>query len=222
MANAGFGKMTDWFGMESAALKLVASDSGDTRSIVYASQVGKIAGVSDCGSEASGILRNPSCTYEVVANTTISATLGAAWAAASGVSGYMLTNVTIRTPFAAFPQVTFTAVANEGENAINQFAISVPILGRARPQNLLGAISGGGDLQDFTLTASCDPVVLFEGLMPCASDVTHGKLTASGTTAAYADEAAPTSENGFTFTAIPAIGGGVDYKTFTFNAEKGI
>ena len=75
MANAGFGKMTDWFGMESAALKLVASDSGDTRSIVYASQVGKIAGVSDCGIEASGILRNPSCTYEVVANTTITATL---------------------------------------------------------------------------------------------------------------------------------------------------
>ena len=159
MANAGFGKMMDWFGMESAALKLVASDSG----------------VSDCGSEESGILRNPSCTYEVVANTTISATLGAAWAAASGVSGYMLTNVTIRTPFAAFPQVTFSAVANEGVAAINQFAFSVPILGRARPQNLLGAIIGGGDLQDFTLTASCDPVVLFEGLMPCASDVTQAE-----------------------------------------------
>ena len=58
--------------------------------------------------------------------------------------------------------------------------------------------------------------------MPCASDVTHGKLTASGTTSAYSDENAPTAANGFTFTAIPAIGGGVDYKTFTFIAEKGI
>ena len=29
-------------------------------------------------------------------------------------------------------------------------------------------------------------------------------------------------KDGMVLTAIPVIGGGVDYKTFTFNAEKGI
>lgn len=222
MANAGFGALTDWFGMETAALRLISSSSGERRSIVYASQTGRIMNEAYAGIECGGILRNPSCTYEVIANTTIAATLGDSWVGSSGVSGYMLTSVSIVTAIGQFPRVTFTAVANEGADAINQYAIAVPVVARARPQNLLSAISGGGDLQNFTLTATSDPVVVFEDLMPCASDVTHGKLVASGTTAAYANESAPTAASNFRLSDSPVVGGSLEYKTYTFSAEKGI
>lgn len=243
-ANATFvaswiGGVVDYFGLASDALIPIASTTGDTRHRVAVSHGGKYeSGVNEVG----GIWRNPSVTYVVKANTTVSVQLGKAWAATfegagskrkMTVSGYMTTTVEIVTEVGKFPTVTVSAVANEGANAINNFTenknkfnVSVPVVARSKAQNLLNAISGGGHLQSCRLVAACDPVVCEENLMPCASDIVNGRYELSAETLAPNGEDAPTmaaasgTNGGFTLIADPRQGRDCDFMRYTIEARK--
>lgn len=224
-----FGYVQDFFGFSNVASMMgkiipVSSDTGDDKQRICVSHTGRYnSGVN----QTSGVWRNPTVVYAVVADVTFTATLGAAWAATmSGTtmthSGYMLTGVSIRTAANVFPTITCTACANEGANAINLFDVSVPILARAKAQALLSSVTGGGKLQHLTLTASCDPVVIDENLMPCASDVVNGKLVVEAETINIASEGAPSGANGFVSLGRPCRGGDSMYRTFSITAQKEI
>ena len=207
----------DYFGFASAALVPISSDAGDTVHRVTASHAGRYAaGVS----EAGGIWRNPTTTYAVVRNTTLAVTLGKAYKGSSGVSGYMITSVEVSTEIGRFPTVTISATANEGANAINLFPVSVPIVARSKAQNLLNAVSGGGYLQRVSLVAACDAVVCEENLMPCASDVVNGRYELAAETLAAAQQAAPTTGNGFAFLGAPKAQQDADYMRYSLTARK--
>jgi hypothetical protein len=98
--------------------------------------------------------------------------------------------------------VTVESTANEGADAINLFAVSIPIAANAHAQNLLSAIGGSGELQVCTARASCDPVVCAENNMPCASDVVRGKIDVTGDIIML-DASAPTAGTGFTLVGDP-------------------
>ena len=224
-----FGAVEDFFGLASYALVPVASTTGDTRHRVTAAHGGKYeSGVNQVG----GIWRNPSVTYVVKANTTVSVKLGQAFAAVKSGntmtrSGYMITSVEIVTEVGKFPTVTVSAVANEGENAVNNFKenkdkfnVSVPVVARSKAQNLLGAISGGGHLQRCALVATCDPVVCEENLMPCASDIVNGRYELAAETLAANLEAAPTSDGGFAIVGVPQSFQENDYIRYAVEARR--
>ena len=234
-----FSNVTDYFNLASSALVPIASTSGDTRHRVEVAHGGKYeSGVN----EISGIWRNPSVTYVVKANTTVAVKLGKAWAATftgSGtnrkmtVSGYMIVSVAIVTRVGSFPTVTVSAVANEGANAVNNFTVnadrfnvSVPVVARSKAQNLLGAISGGGNLQSCSLVATCNPVVCEEDLMPCASDIVNGRYELDAETLAANGEAAPTmaaaigSNGGFSLISDPQEENDCDYTRYMIAARK--
>ena len=230
-----FGTVVDFFGLASNALVPIASTTGDTRHRVTAAHGGKYeSGVNQVG----GIWRNPSVTYVVKANTTVSVQLGKGFAAQrSGstmtVSGFMITTVEINTEVGKFPTVTVSAVANEGANAVNNFTenknkfnVSVPVVARSKAQNLLGAISGGGHLQRCVLVATCDPVVCEENLMPCASDIVNGRYELAAETLAAENNAAPTmasasgSNGGFALIDDPKQTSESDFVRYTIQARR--
>lgn len=239
-----FGTVVDYFGLASNALVPIASDSGEEKHRVAVAHSGKYeSGVNSSG----GIWRNPSTTYAVVKDTTVAVQLGKAWAATKTagydlygnwtnimtVSGYMIAAVEIVTEVGKFPIVTVSAVANEGANAVNNFSVnankfnvSVPVVARSKAQNLLNAISGGGNLQRVVLRALCDPVVVEEQLMPCASDIVNGRYELSADTIAVNGEAAPTmaaasgTNGGFALTEDPRTGGEADFIRYSIQARR--
>jgi hypothetical protein len=233
-----FGDLTDWFGLASSTLIPISSDAGDNRQRIVTRHYGRYKYGAYQGADAtSGIWRNPTVRYMVVGDMTLSLFLGDAFAATTSgggmtITGYMIASVSIDTRSGQFPIVTVQGTANEGADAINLFTVKVPILARARAQNLLGAISGGGDLQACSLVATCDPVVLAENMMPCASDVVGGRFELNAETLAPNREAAPTmaaastSDNinygGFTLIDSPAIGEGANYRRYSVTARKEI
>ena len=234
-----FGRVVDYFGLGSETLVPFESDEGTNRPRVVTRHYGKAAGAEQTGP----VWRNPSVKYMVVGDMTLSVTLGKAFAKKTGTingpyvsngtwyfgnhsgmteTGYMITEVSIATRRGKFPVVTVSSVANEGADAINKFAVSVPISARARAQNLLGGVSGGGELQAATLRAVCDPVVLTEGPAPCASDAVNGRYELHAETLAANGEAAPTASGGFTATGEPATNAGTEYTRYRLTASKEI
>lgn len=224
-----FGGVTDYFGFGNSSLVPVASTTGDTRHRVAVSHGGKYErGVNQIG----GIWRNPSVTYVVKANTTVSIPLGKGFAAQKSgstmtVSGFMITTVEIVTEVGKFPTVTVSSVANEGANAVNnfnenknKFNVSVPVVARSKAQNLLGAISGGGYLQRCSLVAACDPVVCEENLMPCASDIVNGRYELAAETLAADNNAAPTMNGDFALIDDPKQTRESDFIRYTIEARK--
>lgn len=230
-----FGRVVDYFNLGTANLVPISSSSGDGKRRTCAANAtwsgstqnggaGRYSrGVNDIG----GVWRNPTVTYRVVGDCTIRLNLGTAFAATrSGstmtISGYMITSVRVQTAVGMFPTVTVSAVANEGANAINLFAVSIPVVARARAQNLLSAISGGGSLQTCEVQAACIPVVCAENNMPCASDVVQGRYTVRGNTYAPGNEAAPTAGTGFTSIGEPKSNGDKEYPQWEITVEKEI
>lgn len=218
-----FSNVTDWFGLASDALVPIESSSGDDAKRICCRDLGRANGASF----ADIPWRNPTVKYLVVADVVLSVTLGKAFAATKSgrnvvASGYMITSAAVSTASRAFPVVTVSAVANEGADAINKFAVSVQIMARARAQNLMGAIGGDMDsLESCTLVASCDPVVLAFGGAPCASDVVKGRIEVSAETRAVRNsQSAPTSAAPFTATGITTSGIGTGYSTHTIKAIK--
>jgi hypothetical protein len=218
--------ITDYFSLASASLVAVASTTGDTKQHVAAAHRGKYeSGVN----ATSGIWRNPSVTYQVIADMTLTVMLGKGFSGASGRSGYMITSVEIVTQIGQFPTVTVSAVANEGANAVNnytvnanKFKVSVAIKARSKAQNLMTALSGGGQLQRLTLVATCDPVVCVLGAMPCASDIVNGRYELSAETLAASGENAPTatSSGGFTIIGTPKTVRDGDFVRYEVEARK--
>ena len=234
-----FGDVVDYFGIGSATLIPFESSDGASRPHLVTRHYGKAAGASQTGPK----WLNPTVKYMVVGNMTLSITLGKAFAAKTGTiygpywngsawtfgnhtgtteTGYMVASATVETAIGEFPVVTVSATANEGADAINKFSASVPILARARAQNLLGAISGGGELHALTLAATCDPVVLQEGLEPCASDAVNGRLEVHAETLATNFGAAPTAGSGFAEIGAPVAKSGTNYTRFQIGATKEI
>ena len=227
------GGAIDYFGLASAALVPFESDDGANRPRIVTRTYGKTAGA-DQSSLTQWI--NPTVKYMVVADATLSVILGKAfpatktagydydnvWTEIMTRTGYMITSVIVDTRINTFPIVTVSAVANEGADAINTFAVSIPIIARARAQNLLGCISGGGELQALTLAALSDPVVIQERFAPCASDVVNGRFEVHGETLAIHGESAPTAAGGFTAAGYPEIRHGVGWTLFNFSATKEI
>lgn len=230
-----FGSVEDYFNLGSANLVPISSSSGEGKRRTCAAnanwsgstQNGGAGRYSSGVNDIGGVWRNPTVTYRVVGDCTISLNLGTAFAATrSGstmtISGYMITSVRVQTAVGKFPTVTVSAVANEGANAINLFAVSIPVVARARAQNLLSAISGGGNLQTCDVTAECTPVVCAENNMPCASDVVQGRYRVNGRTYAPAGEAAPTAGTGFTSVGEPKSCGDKEYPQWEITVEKEI
>ena len=156
-------------------------------------------------------------------------------------SGYMITEVQVETSGVDnFPRITVSAVANEGHirsyynnvwtratanatDAINQFNVRIPILARARAQDFMSCIVTNGTLQSCTVKAVCDPVVLFEDMMPCASDVVHGRYELTATIADYEGTAGiPSTNNGFTGIGKPLRCDATGYPIYTLTARKEI
>ena len=215
--NLQFGGVTDWFGFASNALRPISSDSGDNRQRICVSHTGRWE--PNVG-ETSGVWRNPTVTYQVVRDASINITLGKAFGGGSGISGYMITGVKVSTAIGKFPTITVTATANEGRDAINLFNLTMSLLGRARAQNLMGAVSGGGQLQSCNLQASCTPVVIAENNMPCASDVVGGRLSVDATTYAPNAESGPTAGGGFIEVGAPKQCGDKSYLAWKIKAER--
>lgn len=209
MGNAGFGRLVDYFGLESQALKLIASDNGKSRRVVRTSHTGPFD-----ADEAGNAFLNPVCTYMVVGNTTVDVTLGKAWTA-----GYFITELAVLTELGKFPLVTVSATANEGADAINMWRVQVPLLARARAQNLLSAISTSSSLHAVRLVATCDPVVLWENLAPSASDITHGKMVVDATVAS-GGVVDGTAASGWTDVGLPLVCGGTDYNSLKIRVER--
>lgn len=210
-----FGGVVDYFGLASANLVPIESESGDNKKRVCvtnatwsgATQTGGAGRYTYGVDSTSGVWRNPRVTYRVVGNMTLTLDLGKAFAAKTSgdvmtVSGYMITAAEVRTQIGEFPLVTVESTANEGADAINLFAVSIPIAANAHAQNLLSAIGGSGELQACTARASCDPVVCAENNMPCASDVVRGKIDVTGDIIML-DASAPTAGTGFTLVGDP-------------------
>ncbi len=212
-----FGGIKDFFNLQSTTLIPISSNSGDNRERICVSHVGKYERDVDA---TSGVWRNPSVTYMVVGNMTLDVRLGKAFAGSDGMSGYMITQVAVMTGLTSLPTVTVSAVANEGADAVNTFDLSVAISSRHRPQNLLGAISGGGELHSFELVALCDPVVLAENMMPCASDVVNGKIRINAEVADYDDTGAPVANNDFVMLGEPVERNHIGYKMYNVTAER--
>ena len=107
-----------------------------------------------------------------------------------------MTQVTVETGLRQFPVVTVSGVANEGGrngvDAVQTFPFVVHLLARARPQDPMGAITGGGENQSCTTTFSSSAVVLSENNQPCASDVVGVTCEVSAQTLAASMEDAPT------------------------------
>lgn len=217
-----FGGVADYFGLASASLIPISSESGEGCERVCCAHMGKY---SNGVNQKSGIWRNPSVTYAIVKDTTVAVTLGRAYGAqrvgnTMTVSGYMITSVEISTELGRFPTLRVMGTANEGANAINTFAVSVPVVARSKAQNLLNAISGGGNIQRLSLAATCDAVVVAENMMPCASDIVNGRLEVNADTITPTNQDAPTAGVGFTITDHPKSNAESDYVRYSITARK--
>ena len=230
-----YGGVIDYFNLGSSTLVPFESDPGDNRQHIVTRHYGRFKNTGTGafeGAEATSSVawRNPTVKYMVVGDMTLVVTLGKAFAATSGATGYMITSAIAETNIRRFPVVTVQGTANEGADAINLFQVSIPILARARPQNLLGAIavSGGettgGELQMCSLQALCDPVVLAENMTPCASDVVGGRYELHAETLAAGGESAPTMAGaaGFALIAAPNVDEGANYRRYRVTARKEI
>ena len=235
--------MTDFFGIATSSLVLFDSDDGVNLPRVVTRHYGRHTAeirtfasqrLERVTADQTGEVewRNPVCKYMVVGDLTLSVQLGKAFASGYNLpvgtpgrkmmTGYMITAATIETGLGRFPVVTVQGVANEGSNAINRFFVSVQLAARARAQNLLGAVQGGGELHALTLRAVCDPVVIVENMVPCASDVVGGRCELHAETMALDGEAAPscTAAGGFTSTGAPEIQSGKDFVRYSLSAER--
>lgn len=214
---ATFGEVFDWFGFsadEAYAGKLIpiSSDSGDNIKRVCVTNARWVSGEQRDGAgrysagvdAVSGVWRNPSVTYRVVEDVTFACNLGKAFAkTGTAISGYMINDVAVDTQIGEFPTVKVEAVANEGADAINLFAVSIPIVAAAHAENLNSALGGDAILQRSTLRAHADPVVCAENNFPCASDVVRGRYTFTATVIAQDSADVPSAAGGFTLVGSP-------------------
>lgn len=223
----GFGDVEDFFGLSTPALVPFDSESGEERPRVVTREYGRAA--ADAMSAVRW--RNPTVRYMVVGDISFAFVLGRGFPALySGntkvATGYMMTSVTVETGLRQFPVVTVNGVANEGGkkgvDAVQTYPFSVTLVARARPQDPMGAITGGGNLQTCTTTFSCNPVVLAENQQPCASDVVNVTCEVSAQTHAVGMEDAPavTPGSGFAEAVKSDVRAGTDRWRYSITARR--
>ncbi len=225
-----WGEVTDYFGLSTgnnAKVMCISSDDGGSLSANETSHTGALAlqaGDSAVGAyQAGGKLLNPRCTYRIKSAGSIGFTLGNKYGnASSGVSGYFLTSATYSTGADQEPTLTLQGTANEGANAINTYAVSLNVDPDHIAQDPKSAINGGGELVECTTTFTCDPVVVYEGDMPCASDVVHGRKRVEARTCAYKGENAPTAKTGYVSKGVQTATEDVDFTVYAITAEGGL
>lgn len=196
-----FSKVTDFFGYQSNALRLISSRAG------YERKVQETAGICVINArDLSGDFLNPVCQYVVAANLSLSFTLGRAYTH-NGL-GFMLTSVSVHSAVCSFPVVTLTGTANEGANAIKTHAVTVNIWARSKAQDVAGAFGYSGcHLNECEATWSAEPVVIVQpvnvnGVLvakPVASDIQHGRVEVTAKTVL----GAPTVANGWDLIVTP-------------------
>lgn len=81
-------------------------------------------------------------------------------------------------------------------------------------------LTGKGELQSLSLTASADPVVLVEAGIPCASDICHGRIEIQAKVASYNNEPAPAAGSGFTSLGVPVQDMGRYYRSYRIKLIK--
>lgn len=224
------GKLTDWFGLETSngPLMLVASNSGAKRTVIETSHTGALAiqtGNSSAGAfERGGILLNPTCTYRIRKSGSVLIRLGCSWKRlVASESGYMLVSAEYATAADGEPVLVVRGAANEGAPAINSWSAYLHVNPDHIAQDPMGAVSGGGELTECKTLITCDPVVLMDNGMPCASDIVHGKVVVTATTNAYLGENAPTASSPFFETnGVPPDESDVDFTTYAFTAERSL
>ncbi len=224
-----WGGVTDWFGLAGAngCLMCVSSDDGGGVNTVETSHTGALdlkANDSAVGAFAGGgKLLNPTCRYRVRKNGNVTVTLGAvALKATSSQSGVMITSIEYTTGADQEPTITVTGTANEGSPAVNTKAVTIAVKPDHIAQAPLGGVSGGGELVACVTRATCEPVVLYDGLMPVSSDTVHHKVQVSATTAAYLGEGAPVPSTGFVSKGVAVAKEDTDFTTYSLTAERSI
>jgi len=228
----------DFFGAStsySSILMIVSSQTRDTRmvyegtgSITYNNE--EYAGRLDISENEnsdrasfwrSGKLRNPVCAYKIKGSGQLTFRLGMAWNSEFGK--FFLTKITFTSGADKEPMLMLEGTANEGVNAINQWNVSFNVSPHHVAQDPFSAISGGGELTECSFVASAEPVVLYEVGVPCASDITHGKITVSATTESYFGEGEPSAAGDFVETnGNPLSITDIDYRTYKIVAEKSL
>lgn len=218
-------KIFDYFGFASSALIPIASESGDQKHRVAASNGGRY---STDVSQAGCIWRNPSVTYLVVQDVTVSLKLGKAFTAVRTDnvitrSGYMITAAILSTETRRFPTLTVSAVANEGADAINLFDVQIPVVARAHAQNLCGAFDASSRIIKSTVSALCDPIVVERQLIPCASDAVNGRIEASAEVLVLDGESEPSVVGtGFSLSGVRPMRHDGGFMHYTIGAIKEI
>jgi len=211
-----FGQITDYFGVTShatnaARLMLVAADSGKER---------RVTNLWNGAYHQGEKIVHPVCTFRIKAAGSVTFTLGKAWNNANGK--YMLTDVEYRTGSDMEPVLVLKGCANEGADAINQYAVTFNVSPDHVAQDPYSAVVFSGDLTECNTTATCDPVVPYENNQPCASDVVHGKIRVTATAAAYDGEAEPYASGTFLTANVPKAERDVDFTTYAFMAERSL
>ena len=204
-----FGQLTDYFGADGTTLMIVASDSGTSR---------RVTNLWNGATEQGGELANPVCTYRIKSAGRVTLMLGKAWNDANGK--YFLTEAEFSSGADKQPLLVLRGQANEGSDAINTYTFNLDVSPDHVAQDPLGAVNGGGELTDCTTVATCDPVVPYEDNKPCASDVVHGRIHVTATTNAYDGESKPTAANGFIESGVQKSDSDVDFRTYSFSAER--
>lgn len=233
-----FGDVVDYFNLDDGTtLRAIESSSNEGLPRVDGVANGKFAS----SAMAAAALMNPSVSYAFVSQYTrefwiwdgaghpvwigglAGIILGQAFG--SGGRGYMITSVTFTTAAGQRPQMTVTATANEGADAINRWPISIDVSPRSVAQNLMGAFSipSGSYLNSLTLTAACDPVVVMQDLQPVASDVVRGRIEVSAEIVqTTATATAPTAANGFELTASSINGTEAGFRVYSLTARRAL
>lgn len=224
--------VVDFFNLGSDALIPIASEDGSNVRRVVTRSYGKTGGMSSdmSASQQSGKKwLYPSVRYMVVGNCMLSFTLGKGYRAPDAYhTGYMLTQATVETRDGEFPIVTLGGTANEGTassaaDAVNTFPVSVPVAARARAQNLMAAATGDvGAMHSAVLSASCDPVVLAEDMIPCASDVCGGKVGVSFEILVDAGAPAPDAADGFSINQRAVSSVPPNYALYRLDVERSL
>lgn len=225
-----WGTVVDYFGLSTISnspLVCISSSDGAQVNSVETSHTGGLAlQTADSavgGYSAPVTLLNPTCTYRIKSKGFVAVQLGARkGTATASASGYFITGAEYRTGADQEPLLVVTGTANEGQPAINLYTATFAVDPDHIAQDPFNSVSGGGELVACTSRATCEPVVVYEGLRPCASDVVHGKISVAAQTAAYGGENPPAPKAYYVSKGVTKASEDVDFTTYDITVERGL
>lgn len=210
-----FGKVVDYFALatEQNGLRLKSSLEGCARTVTETAQL-CVINARDSGM----VCKNPSCVYAITKQGTITIALGKVYG-----NGFMIHTVVLRTQSGQPPTLTVVGVENEGEDAIQQYAISITVLPRSKAQDPLAALVVPSDasLIECVTTWTAVPVLVVDCNEIVASDIQHGIVNVEARIIATADNVLPTVASGWDIRNDPSQSGtDNNYLSFDIVATK--